>query len=288
MSLCASCGTDRSIGCEHFESTDFAGQQEKIIEVSEAAAGVKVVAPRSTIVGPEKNKYIPAQRDYSARPVAGESQRGPSVVYGARGPEGAPGRDSTVPGPAGRDGRDADVEEVVSLATRTMESRIAKFEGNVGNLLKIALQHAGVIDLNGRAILLPGPQGKPGLSIKGDPGKDGESIVGHAGRNGVDGQSIVGPAGRDGSITEATKAAKEYVQREIADLALGMKEMIIDVLREKKFIDEDGKVIPGEKGATGAVGPRGAQGPIDACLANCTKLIDERLAAFREELRLNS
>jgi hypothetical protein len=275
---CATC--NETNGCEHiFRAADAETfQQQYLIEVSEAADGEKKVAPRSAITGPDKAEpYVPGQRDYIAKPIAGE-QRGPSVImsHGPAGPVGATG----ATGLPGKDGKDADTEEVVSLATRTMESCLAKFEANVRNMLTITLQRAGVIDLNGHAILLPGPQGKPGLSIKGDPGKDGESIVGPAGRNGIDGQSIVGPAGRDGSITEATKAAKEYVQREIADLTLGMKEMILQILVERNVLDHDGKAIPGPRGSEGIPGPQGKPGNLDAC----ERLIERKLEEFRKEI----
>jgi Collagen triple helix repeat (20 copies) len=257
MSLCASCGVDRSIGCEHFESTDFAGLQEKIIEVSEAAAGEKKVAPRSAVPVPDEAKpYVPGQRSYQAAPVQGE-QRGPSVImsHGPAGPAGATGL-------PGKDGKDADVAEVIDLATRTMESRLAKFEASVADLLTKTLQRAGVIDENGRAILLQGPAGRDGKDST-VPGPQG--LAGARGERGLQGDR--GERGEQGErgLTGATGAQ-------------GLR-------GEKGDPGEQGP--QGERGAQGEKGTPGARGvgDISAALANCEQLIEEKFAEFRKEIR---
>jgi hypothetical protein len=288
MSLCASCGTDLSIGCDHFQSTDFAGQQEKVIEISEAAAGKTKIVPKSSpaFVAGSSDKvdiYVPGKREFTAAPKAGES-RGPSVVIGARGPAGPEGKI----GPEGKPGKDADIQEAIDAAAQTMEQRIADFESGVQAFIRRELQLAGALDANGKAILIAGPPGRDGASIKGDRGSDGLSIKGD---RGSDGLSIKGDRGTDGhdgkdaSIEEATKASKDYVMKAIADLVtLDLDRMITNALIARNVLDANGKAIPGPEGKQGMPGVRGGAGSIDAALVNCTKLIEEKFAEFRKEI----
>jgi hypothetical protein len=117
------------------------------------------------------------------------SRRG---VAGGRGEQGLPGPAGTTgaPGPAGRDGKDADISEAVKAAKKAIEDEYGFYLN--ADVLKELIVHqlklGGVLDAEGRAILIPGPTGSAG--------RDG--IDGKPGRDGVDGQSIVGPAGRDG------------------------------------------------------------------------------------------
>jgi Collagen triple helix repeat (20 copies) len=261
MSLCASCGVDRSIGCEHFESTDFAGLQEKIIEVSEAAAGEKKVAPRSAAPVPDEAKpYVPGQRDYQAASVQAE-QRGPSVMM-SRGPAG-PAGPAGATGLPGKDGKDADLTEAIELATRTMESRLAKFEASVADLLTKTLQRAGVIDQNGRAILLPGKDGRDGANGRDSVVPGPQGLTGARGERGEQGER--GERGEQGERgpTGATGAQGPRGEK-----------------------GNQGDPGPqGERGEKGTSGPRGGAGDISAALANMSELLDQRLAAFREELK---
>jgi hypothetical protein len=141
------------------------------------------------------------------------SRRG---VEGARGETGTPGRngkDSEIPGPQGvpgRDGKDANVGECVAAAQAAMERELAAFRAALSGAIAQELKTAGVVDANGKAILVSGPAGKDSI-VPGPPGERGEtgaagqSITGQRGERGErgsDGQSITGPAGRDGaSIT---------------------------------------------------------------------------------------
>jgi|SRR5579872_1378122 len=115
------------------------------------------------------------------------SRRG---VEGPRGPQGEPG-------PAGPAGKSADLREAVYLANEEVHAVLDQLIPNLTNIINEAvvleLKKGGVIDRNGRAILLPGPAGRDG-SDSTVPGPKGDT--GAAGRNGIDGKA--GPAGRDG------------------------------------------------------------------------------------------
>lgn len=183
---CATCDQDN--GCQHIQkATDVELLQKHLIEVSEAAAGI---TPRSVQVSPENVEYVPGNRDVRTPPKAGES-RGPSVVFGARGPEGPQGK----PGPEGKPGKDADVSDVVELARAAMEEVLALFAENVPSLILNCLQRAGAIDENGKAIFVAGKDGRDGVGRDGVDGKDGLGIPGPRGEAGKDGESIVGPKG---------------------------------------------------------------------------------------------
>src|SRR5438045_1735086 len=111
----------------------------------------------------DRPAYVPGRRDYSVAPAVGEAKAShPSVVYGARGEKGDRG-ERGLPGPAGKD---ADVQEVIDAAAVTMESVLFDFKQDVGALIKKALQDAGAINANGKAILLPGPACRDGTNGK--------------------------------------------------------------------------------------------------------------------------
>jgi hypothetical protein len=270
---CASCNELISAGCPHFPlETDSNFVQQKLIESTKA----------DSFIANKAQVYVPAQRDYSIPRVAGETRQ-PSVVIGQRGAEGVQGIQGAQ-GIQGLAGKDANISECIQAARSAMQSELARL---LESSIDAALKRAGVIDADGKAILVAGPSGRDGAdgrSIVGPAGADGKSIVGPAGKNGVDGQSIVGPAGRDGNVADATKAAKDYVEREIADLALSLKDTILQILVERKVLDGDGKAVPGPEGRQGVPGREGRPGNIDAALANCEQLLEEKFAAFRSEL----
>jgi hypothetical protein len=108
---------------------------------------------------------------------------------GGRGETGAPGRDgknSEVPGPQGRPGKDADIGEVVVLAKAALASDVAAVHASVSVVVVQALKDAGVIDQDGKAILL--------VPRDGVDGRDSEV----AGPRGIPGASIIGPSGVNG------------------------------------------------------------------------------------------
>jgi hypothetical protein len=145
-------------------------------------------------------------------PVGGNGERGP------QGPQGFPGQSIT--GAPGRDGRDANIGECVAAAQTAMERELAAFRAALSGAIVQELKAAGVVDANGKAILVPGPAGKDsivpgppgergetgaaGQSIKGDTGAPGadSTVPGPAGKNG---ESIVGPAGAPGKDAAPAK-----------------------------------------------------------------------------------
>jgi hypothetical protein len=281
---CATC--NETNGCEHFAATkDYSRSQEEIIAASERADGatnkvssLSPFVPGQSPKGDEPVAYVPAQRDYSRAPAKGES-RGPSIVIGARGDRGEPGIGiQGIPGPAGRDGVSPSVDEVIDAAAQMMEQRIADFESGVQAFIRRELQLAGAVDSNGKAILVAGPvgaSGPAGQSIKGDsvkgdtgaPGKDAARAK--DGRDGVDGRSGRDAVVRVGNVSAGDRAAASI--------------RIMDGVSYLDFVLPRG--YRGSDGADSAVpGPRGPAGPIEACLANCSKLINEKLELFRAEI----
>jgi len=114
------------------------------------------------------------------------SRRG---VEGGRGETGAPGRngkDSEIPGPQGTPGKDADVSEVIAAAKQQMQSDFATLQAGLAGAIVAELKRSGVVDANGKAILVAGPAGRDGVN-----GQD-SAVVGPAGA------SITGPAGTNG------------------------------------------------------------------------------------------
>src|SRR2546427_10011232 len=102
-------------------------------------------------------------------------------------------------GPKGESGKEADNEEIIKTLRVEIGKSFASAQTALSEMVKImvghaiiqALKTAGVVDGDGRAILVAGPAGLDSTT----PGPAGQSIVGPAGPAG---QSIVGPAGRDG------------------------------------------------------------------------------------------
>src|SRR6266403_3593260 len=166
------------------------------------------------------------------------------VHISRKGPEGGRGLTGEI-GPQGVPGKDADVREVVEAAKQAIreefstasvrklveETRreIAEEYGSSAAVVRQIVLHelkvGGVLDEDGNAILLPGPQGVSGP--KGERGEQG--LQGNAGKNGVD-----GAAGRDGN-----------------DGAKG----------ERGLQGEPGvSNIPGPQGERGEMGPEGLRG----------------------------
>jgi hypothetical protein len=167
------------------------------------------------------------------------SRRG---VEGARGETGPAG--IGVAGPQGLPGKDADISQAVEAAKQAIEAEygFCLSPGSIKELIKHQLILSGVLDLDGNAILIPGPEGKAGI-----PGADSQV----AGPSGKDGESIVGPAGRDAKIVIGSVTAGDTASVSLRESEDGT---ILDF------------VLPrGEKGATGAtgasiVGPKGDKG----------------------------
>ncbi len=128
------------------------------------------------------------------------SRRG---VQGGRGEQGEKG-EKGMPGAQGPKGRDADIGEVVLAAERKMHEVFNKILGNYTDVVTGILKRSGVINSEGKAILIPGKDGAdsqvPGpAGPKGDVGPSGkDGIDGKAGRDGKDGKSIMGPKGEPG------------------------------------------------------------------------------------------
>ncbi|SRR6266851_944004 len=134
-----------------------------------------------------------------------------------RGPQGVRG-DS---GPQGPQGSPVDVTQVVDAARKVMQLELQTAKDALREIVVAELKQSGVIDSEGRAILIPGPPGKDGRAgvdgkdstvpgPKGDVGSAGytpkkgvDYFDGAPGRDGQDGKSIVGlsgPAGKDSVV----------------------------------------------------------------------------------------
>ncbi len=160
-----------------------------------------------------------------------------------RGPQGERGA-SVVgeQGPIGPPGRDADVAEVVGAAQRVMQDELQSAKDTLREIVVKELKQGGVIDSEGRAILIPGPPGKDGRDgvdgkdstvpgPKGDVGPAGytpkKGIDYFDGVPGQDGQSVVGlqgPVGRDSTVPGPQGTCGEPGQ---AGVTLGEVETLI-------------------------------------------------------------
>jgi hypothetical protein len=125
------------------------------------------------------------------------SRRGPE---GGRGIQGEPG--VGIKGDQGEPGKDADISvavaEAVKAAKKAIEDEYGFYlnQGVLKELIDHSLKVSGVIDENGKAIIIPGdrgPQGEQG--IQGERGEQG--IQGERGERGPHG--VQGQPGRDGS-----------------------------------------------------------------------------------------
>ncbi len=142
-----------------------------------------------------------------------DSRRG---LEGVRGEKGETGSTGAV-GAQGAPGKDADITQVVEAALKKVKEEFDQEYAILAQVVRHALVTGGVLDENGKAILIPGPTGAPGADSQvagprgdigpaGPAGHDGKSIIGPQGERGQDGaDSIVpgpkgdtGPAGRDG------------------------------------------------------------------------------------------
>jgi len=103
-------------------------------------------------------------------------QDGKSIT-GSAGRDGADGKSIVGPqgksGVDGRPGRDADPAAIIAQATKFLEDAFHGFKAEVRSALSetvvAQLKSSGVIDANGKAILIPGPRGEEGL--RGPEGK---------------------------------------------------------------------------------------------------------------------
>ncbi len=151
------------------------------------------------------------------------SRRGPEGGRGETGPVGPAG----ATGRAGRDGRDADISHVVEASLKRVREEFDAEYTVLSEVVRHELKTSGVIDENGKAILLQGPTRASGADST-VPGPKGD--VGPAGRDGVDGKD-----GRDGERGLTGPQGER---------------------------GEPGKdsVVLGPKGDRGEVGPEGIQG----------------------------
>jgi len=160
-------------------------------------------------------------RDLKNKPGGGKvGPMGPSGQKGDRGDVGPAGRDgvSNVPGPAGRDGKDADVNEVVRLATEQLqnfvEERMIDVQKDLANLI-IA-----------RAV--PGPRGEKGET---------------------------GVAGPPADIQHVVRLAKEELQDFVEKRVIEIQHDLANLIVLKAVPGSRGE--RGETGSIGLTGPRG-------------------------------
>lgn len=186
----------------------------------------------------------------SRRGVAGG--RGDVGPTGATGSQGIPGQ--SIVGPAGRD---ANIGECVAAAKASLASDIAAVHASISVAVDQALKVAGVIDQDGKAILL--------VPRNGVDGRDSEV----AGPRGIPGASIIGPSGVNGR--DAVVKIGNVVSGDVASVTV----RVVDGVSYFDF------VLPrGERGSDGAdsmiAGPEGKPGS-DADVA-------EGFESFKAEL----
>jgi hypothetical protein len=177
-----------------------------------------------------------------------------------RGPQGIQGEPSNIPGPVGPPGRDADVAEVVALARRVMREELESAKDALREIVVGELKASGVIDSEGRAILIPGPEGKPGYT----PRKGIDYVDGRDGERGPEGKP-----GRDG-----------YTPVKGIDYFDGVngKDSVVPGPRGERGIDGKDSVVPGP------VGPQGQPGHAGASLDEITRLIQEIIGTSANEV----
>src|SRR6266853_2845510 len=144
-----------------------------------------------------------------------------SVHVSRRGPEGGRGEIGPV-GPVGATGpagKDADISQVIEAALKRVREEFDAEYKILTEVVRHELKTSGVIDEDGKAILIPGPAGAPGLpgrdgisNIPGPEGKQGptgpQGLPGKDGRDGIDGKDgrdgkdsvVPGPAGKDSVV----------------------------------------------------------------------------------------
>jgi hypothetical protein len=190
--------------------------------------------------------------------------RGPRGADGKTvvGPRGVPGKDSTVPGPPGKD---ADTAEIVKQAERFVQSGLVQIQNLIPQLIVQELKRAGTVDEHGKAILLPGPKGDRGE--QGIPGKD-SMIAGPQGKPGV---GIPGPQGKPG--------------------VPGRDSNVPGPKGDKGDRGEQGESVQGPQGVQGIQGSPGIRRPagdISACLHNVEQMLKEFRVKILHELGLEA
>lgn len=166
-----------------------------------------------------------------------------------RGLEGPAGKNSTVPGPQGPPGRDADIREVIYAAEKEMHELLDQFTANLPATILWELQVRGVVDENGKAILIPGEKGERGEpGVSNVPGEKGD--IGPAARDGVDGRP-----GRDAKIRIGS-----VITGETASVLLRDDGETLDFVLPRGERGETGATGAAGAGEKGDVGPEGQRG----------------------------
>src|SRR6266550_2365676 len=166
----------------------------------------------------------------------------------------------------GEPGKDADTDEITKTLRVAIGKEFASAQAAlsqmvlqmVGHAIVQELKRSGVIDANtGKAILIPGPAGQDstipgpeGDSITGARGEKGDSITGAPGRDGVDGKTP--------DISEVVSVAKseanEFVEAKLSEFQGGLRDLIVQLLKDRNVLDAEGKAVPGPEGKSGTPG----------------------------------
>ncbi len=175
-----------------------------------------------------------------------DSRRGLEGVRGQKGDTGSVG----ATGAQGAPGKDADITQFVEAALKKVKEEFDAEYKILSEVVRHELIKGGVLDDDGKAILIPGPTGQKGDSVTGPSGQDGVSVI--------------GPRGRDakiqiGSVTvgsEASASLREENGVQVLDLVLPRAER-----GEQGLPGRDGvSNIPGPVGERGLEGERGIPG----------------------------
>jgi len=155
---------------------------------------------------------------------------------GLRGESGPAGVPSNIPGPPGKDADPAEVAELLK------PDLIAAIKSEIRPAIVEELKSSGVIDADGKAILIPGPEGKPS-TIPGPmgpagrdstvPGPRGE--IGPAGRDSV----VPGPRGESGvTLEEVSNLIREIIGTsgdEILKKFTAVKREVDAISKDKRY-----------------------------------------------------
>ena len=139
-----------------------------------------------------------------------------------RGPVGAAST-SITPGPRGEKGEPGSVIEAVAAANIRVVEKFAELQRGLKTAIGEVLIQCGVVDQNGKAILLRGEKGEAGEPgkdsfVEGPRGATGIGIQGIPGRDGQDSKvsGAPGPRGPAGDISAAVHNALETVNARLA------------------------------------------------------------------------
>jgi hypothetical protein len=171
---------------------------------------------------------------------------------------------------------------VVNAAKAVVERELGSAKAQLQQIVRAELIRGGVLDETGKAILVKGDRGERGE--KGEQGERGsQGPQGQRGERGERGeQGGRGERGAQGAqgLPGEKGLQGERVRIRIGDVTSSLKRSEVGVTDVSGNPNESvlNFVLPNVPGA------RGPQGPIDACLEACERLINERFEQLEAKL----